>query len=85
MKWYPNTLTYLKLLLTSSNSADATPSKKYLEYLFKIWHGADTAQPIKFTSERLIGWVSDFEALNHLINNKDIYSSVYLDITHLGH
>lgn len=77
---YPNVS---KTIANKFNFADATPSKKYLEYLFKIWH-ARHAQPIKFTSERLIGWVSDFEALNHLINNKDIYSSVYLDVTHLA-
>ena len=71
-----------KTIANKFNSADTTPTRKYLEYLFKIWHNRH-AQPIKFTSERLIAWVTEFEIYNHLIENKDIYSSVYFDITHL--
>jgi hypothetical protein len=77
---YPNVN---KTIAGKFNLADHTPTKKYLEYLFKTWSNR-SSQSVNFTSANLIGWVKEFDELNHLIDNKDIYSSVYNQVTHLA-
>ena len=61
-------------------SGDTTPTKKYLEYMLKIW---ETKSDF-LTIDMLIRKVTLFEELLPFIENKDIYSRVYKDFNYLS-
>jgi len=59
---------------------DVTPTKKYLQYMLKMWYSRKEGhQHTHFTSSTLIDTVLSFESLLPYIDNKDIYHSVYND------
>lgn len=63
------------------NEGDKTPTKKYLEYLFKYWTNTPThCKPI---SRELCELVMEFDSLLPYIENKDIYNKQYADIDKL--
>lgn len=62
--------------------ADKTPTKKYLDYMLKIWHNRDI-QPITVTTTKIIQLVTLFDELLPFIVNKDIYSKDYSDLSTL--
>jgi hypothetical protein len=57
------------------NECDKTPTKKYLEYLFKYWVNTPTYN--KVSARELCEVVMDFETLLPYIENKDIYHKEY--------
>lgn len=59
---------------------DNTPTKKYLEYMLKIW---ETKSDF-LTIDMLIKKVTMFDDLLPFIENKDIYSRVYKDFNYLS-
>jgi len=57
---------------------DQTPTKKYLEYMCKLWvHKKNGSQLTNFTSKNLVNSVIKFETLLPYIEVKDIYSQQY--------
>ena len=52
---------------------DNTPTKKYLEYLLKVW----TTKNLSIPATQLVKQVSKFDELLPYHENKDIYSSDY--------
>jgi hypothetical protein len=62
--------------------ADKTPTKKYLDYMLKIWNNRDI-QPITVTTTKIIQLVTLFDELLPFIVNKDIYSKDYSDLSTL--
>lgn len=60
------------------NEEDKTPTKKYLEYIFKYWVTTPTYE--KLSSKELCKIVMEFEDLLPYIENKDIYNKQYLNI-----
>ena len=73
-KTYPS---IIKVTFDKFNEGDKTPTKKYLEYLLKMWE-----QRVKFesnirSSSHLIETVSKFDVLLPYIEIKDIYNKFY--------
>lgn len=62
--------------------ADETPTKKYLEYLLKMWDNR-RLNAVPPTSQSLIDVVKKFDTLLPYIENKDIYSSIYHNFRNL--
>lgn len=60
------------------NECDKTPTKKYLEYLFKYWVNTPTYS--KLSARNLCEVVMDFESLLPYIENKDIYHKQYTNL-----
>jgi hypothetical protein len=60
---------------------DITPTKKYLEYMFKYW--VNTPFGYKLTSAQVVTLVNKFDSLLPYIENKDIYSNEYSNIGRL--
>jgi hypothetical protein len=60
--------------------ADQTPTKKYLEYFLKSWINRESNQ-CPSTTNALIELVKSFDDLLQYIENKDIYSKDYYDIS----
>jgi hypothetical protein len=56
-------------------SGDTTPTKKYLEYMLKVWVSRGTNNNPMCTSSQLIKEVIRFDGLLPYHANKDIYSS----------
>jgi hypothetical protein len=56
-------------------NGDTTPTKKYLEYMFKMWATRTERRfDITVTSDALIKKIKEFDTLLPYIENKDIYS-----------
>lgn len=75
---------YPKVTTTVSNTffdGDVTPTKKYLEYMFKYWANRDRFDP--YTSKDIVTMVNKFDMLLPYIQNKDIYNKQYEAITQL--
>ena len=54
---------------------DTTPTKKYLEYMFKMWSTKNERRfDMVLTSDALIKKIKEFDTLLPYIENKDIYS-----------
>lgn len=68
-KIYPRTI-------NSLNNGDETPTKKYLEYMCKLWLEVRS-------SAKVIKWVKEFDELLPYMENKDIYHSDYSTYTKL--
>lgn len=62
--------------------ADKTPTKKYLEYMLKVWCNRDSV-PLYITVSTITNAVSSFDELLPYITNKDIYSKDYNDFSTL--
>lgn len=60
--------------------ADFTPTKKYLEFMLKTWNNKDKMM-IYVTTSVIIDLVKQFDSLLPYIDNKDIYSSAYADLS----
>jgi hypothetical protein len=63
--------------------ADKTPTKKYLDYMLKIWSTRDI-QPVSITSTKITQLVKLFDELLPFITNKDIYSVDYSNFSTLS-
>lgn len=63
------------------NEGDKTPTKKYLEYIFKYWSNTPTHE--KLSSREICNLVMEFEDLLPYIENKDIYHKQYVNINQL--
>lgn len=73
-----------KMMAKKFFEADITPTKKFLEYYFKVWHNKEGMRNT-FTSRELIETVQSFDKLNHLAQNKDIYNPFYFEFSNLKH
>jgi len=62
------------------SDADKTPTKKYLEFLLRTWSNREINH-CPSTTDGLINLVNKFDELLPYIDNKDIYSKDYVDIT----
>jgi hypothetical protein len=62
-------------------NGDKTPTKKYLEYMFKYW--VNTPFAVRITSTQVVTLVNKFDSLLPYIANKDIYSNEYSNIGRL--
>jgi hypothetical protein len=62
-------------------NGDKTPTKKYLEYMFKYW--VSTPSGHRMTSNQVVALVNKFDSLLPYIENKDIYSKEYTFISQL--
>lgn len=74
---------YPKVTKTTFNrflDADFTPTKKYLDFMLKIWVNKDSAT-IYITTNVIIDLVRQFDSLLPYIENKDIYSKEYNDLS----
>jgi|688.fasta_scaffold626177_1 hypothetical protein len=60
--------------------ADFTPTKKYLEFMLKTWDNREKVM-IYITTSVIIDLVKQFDSLLPYIDNKDIYSSAYADLS----
>lgn len=60
--------------------ADQTPTKKYLEYFLKTWTNRESNN-CPSTIAVILGIVQQFNELLPYIENKDIYSKDYLDVS----
>jgi hypothetical protein len=69
---------YPKVTMTVAEkfkNGDTTPTKKYLEYMFKMWTTRNERRfDITVTSDALIKKIKEFDTLLPYIENKDIYS-----------
>lgn len=65
--------------ITFFDDADTTPTKKYLDYMSKMWNSR--ARNYVGTRVALISAVKKFDDLLPYIENKDIYSPIYLKFT----
>jgi len=69
---------YPKVTMTVAEkfkNGDTTPTKKYLEYMFKMWATRTERRfDITVTSDALIKKIKEFDTLLPYIENKDIYS-----------
>ena len=63
------------------NEGDKTPTKKYLEYLFKSWVNKTIYN--KVSSRELCELAMEFDSLSPYIENKDIYHKQYANIDQL--
>lgn len=63
------------------NNSDITPTKKYLEYMLKMW--AKKSVYPSMTKVRLASAVLSFDQLLPYIENKDIYSKEYSNFNYL--
>jgi hypothetical protein len=75
---------YPKVTTTVSNTffgGDVTPTKKYLEYMFKYW--ANRNRFDTYSSKDIVKMVNKFDMLLPYIQNKDIYSKQYEAINQL--
>lgn len=75
---------YPKVTTTVGNTffdGDDTPTKKYLEYMFKYWANRDRFD--NYTSKDIVKMVNKFDMLLPYIQNKDIYSKQYEAINQL--
>jgi hypothetical protein len=75
---------YPKVTTTVSNTffnGDVTPTKKYLEYMFKYWANRNRFDP--YSSKDIVKMVNKFDMLLPYIQNKDIYSKQYEAINQL--
>jgi hypothetical protein len=76
---------YPKVTKTTANlflNGDKTPTKKYLEYMFKIW--ANKPPYFGWTGNQLVKFVNEFDDLLPYIENKDIYHKEYESVSHLS-
>lgn len=62
--------------INALNKGDETETKKYLEYMCKLWLDVRS-------SPKVVKWVKEFDELLPYIENKDIYHSDYLSSTKL--
>jgi len=63
--------------------SDTTPTKKYLEYLCKVWTNK-ILYGYSLNIQKLIDAVKEFDKLLPYITNKDIYSPIYLEVNNLS-
>jgi len=76
---------YPKVNKTTANvflNGDKTPTKKYLEYMFKIW--ANKSPYFGWTASAIVKFVNEFDELLPYIENKDIYHNKYESIPTLN-
>jgi hypothetical protein len=64
---------------------DTTPTKKYLEYMLKVWVSRGKNSDFMCTSPQLIKEVKRFDELLAYHTNKDIYSSDFSNYQSLVH
>jgi len=72
---------YPKVTKATANlflNGDKTPTKKYLEYMFKIW--ANKSAFFGWTGNQIVKFVNEFDELLPYIENKDIYDKKYESI-----
>ena len=60
--------------------ADFTPTKPYLEFMLKTWDNKEKML-IYVTTSVIIDLVKQFDSLLPYVDNKDIYSSAYADLS----
>lgn len=75
---------YPKVTKSTANlflNGDKTPTKKYLEYMFKIW--VNKPPYSGWTANQIIRFVNEFDELLPYIENKDIYDKKYESIATL--
>jgi len=58
---------------------DKTPTKKYAEYMVKMWARKNEGHSYISSTSKLIEEVSDFDSLLPYIEVKDIYNQIYLN------
>jgi hypothetical protein len=76
---------YPKVATTTANiflNGDNTPTKKYLEYMFKRWNGR--CYNYNYTSRDIVNLINQFDDLLPYIENKDIYHKEYESLSHLA-
>lgn len=64
-------------------AADTTPTKKYLDYMLKMWDGRAKSN-VSITKNKLVDSVKKFDELLPYINTKDIYDRYYANYIHLN-
>jgi hypothetical protein len=72
---------YPKITKSTANvffNGDKTPTKKYLEYMFKIW--VNKSAFFGWTANQIVKFVNEFDELLPYIENKDIYDKKYESI-----
>jgi hypothetical protein len=62
---------------------DKTPTKKYLEFMFKMWATRTNRPTEAFSSAQYVKVINQFDQLLPYIENKDIYSGQYKSIVQL--
>jgi len=76
---------YPRVAKTTANiflNGDTTPTKKYLEYMFKQWDNRN--YNFNYTSRGIVNLVNEFDDLLPYIENKDIYHKEYESVSHLS-
>lgn len=65
------------------NSGDKTKTKKYLEYMLKIWCNKKDCEYSSNSFMKLVNAINDFDSLLPYIQNKDIYHPDYHKFSNL--
>ena len=79
-KKYPNVI---KSVADRFFEGDKTPTKKYLEFMFKMWSTRSNRPTEAFSSAQYVKVINQFDQLLPYIENKDIYSGQYKSIVQL--
>ena len=69
-----------KTTFTKFVSADFTPTKKYLDFMLRVWDNRLNIEG-HITVNVIIELVKEFDSLLPYIENKDIYSKEYTDLS----
>lgn len=79
-KKYPNVI---KSVADRFFEGDKTPTKKYLEFMFKMWATRTNRPTEAFSSAQYVKVINQFDQLLPYIENKDIYNGQYKSIVQL--
>ena len=79
-KKYPNVI---KSVSDKFFEGDKTPTKKYLEFMFKMWSTRNDRPIEGVSAPQYVKIINEFDQLLPYIQNKDIYSSQYKSMMQL--
>jgi hypothetical protein len=79
-KKYPNVI---KSVSDKFFEGDKTPTKKYLEFMFKMWSTRNDRPVEGVSAPQYVKIINEFDQLLPYIQNKDIYSSQYKSMMQL--